>query len=68
MSSPSHPEPFPVAGILPKDATQADEFLLAHPTWDGRGIVVAVFDTGVGECLWPAVRGVKHKGHERPPL
>ena len=40
--------PFPIAGIIPKDATQAEDFLREYPTWDGRGIIVAVFDTGVG--------------------
>ncbi len=33
--------------FLPNDDIGAYAFRQAHPTWDGRGVVVAVFDTGV---------------------
>jgi subtilisin family serine protease len=33
--------------FLPNDDIGAYTFKQAHPTWDGRGVVVAVFDTGV---------------------
>ena len=36
---------FPVAALLPKDSTVALRFLKEHPTFDGRGVVIAVFDT-----------------------
>ena len=33
--------------LIPKREVGADAFLRAHPTYDGRGVVIAVFDTGV---------------------
>lgn len=43
------PEPleYPTVGILPKAATGVPRFLEAHPEFDGRGVVVAIFDTGI---------------------
>jgi tripeptidyl-peptidase-2 len=34
-------------GILPKQETQAWEFVKANPKFDGRGVVVAIFDSGL---------------------
>ncbi|CAM9301659.1 unnamed protein product, partial [Chrysoparadoxa australica] len=39
--------PFPTLGLMPKQETQALQFLEAHPSFDGRDIVVAILDTGV---------------------
>lgn len=37
----------PFNALTPKDDTQAGEFLRRHPSYDGRGIIVAVLDTGI---------------------
>ena len=34
-------------GLLSTDATRSGEFLRKNPEWDGRGVVIAVLDTGV---------------------
>jgi len=38
---------FPGYGILPKEDTGALRFIGQHPDYDGRGVVIAIFDTGV---------------------
>ena len=35
------------SALIPKREVGADAFIKAHPSWDGRGVVIAVFDTGV---------------------
>ena len=46
---------FPKCVLLPKSDTGADRFLLKYPKWDGRGITIAVLDTGVD----PEANGLK---------
>ncbi len=33
--------------FLPLGATHADEFVSDHPNYDGRGVIIYIFDTGV---------------------
>jgi subtilisin family serine protease len=36
-----------LAGLMPLGSTGVPDFLAAHPTYDGRGVVIAILDSGV---------------------
>jgi len=38
---------FPASTLIPKEETQAAHFLKEYPEYDGRGVVVGIFDSGV---------------------
>src|ERR1051326_1032252 len=48
----------PINPYLPTSAIGAPQFIAAHPTFDGRGVVVAVVDTNI-DFLLPQLRTAK---------
>ena len=55
---------FPSSGIVPREETQADLFTTANPTFDGRGVIIGVLDTGID----PAAEGLQITTDGKPKL
>lgn len=55
MSTDLGTEDFPISSLVPKKETGVTNFLIKNPTYDGRNVTIAIFDSGVD----PGAPGLK---------
>ena len=55
---------FPTTGIMPKEETNAADFLSHNPAFDGRGIIIGILDTGVDV----GAIGLQHTTDNKPKV
>ncbi|CAI9092237.1 OLC1v1027429C3 [Oldenlandia corymbosa var. corymbosa] len=53
-----------LASLMPKKEIAADRFIEAHPNFDGRGVTIAIFDSGVD----PAADGLQVTSDGKPKI
>jgi tripeptidyl-peptidase-2 len=51
-------------GWMPLSSTGVDDFLRAHPTYDGRGVLIGILDTGID----PGIAGLDRTSTGAPKL
>jgi len=49
------PEAARLLDLLPRRSVGAEQFMAAHPTYDGRGVLIAILDSGIDAAL-PGLR------------